>query len=74
MEFVRNPITGDVSVKTDAQAVIRSIRNILLTSSGEKKFNPNFGGSIRSLLFDQVDPITTPTRFAGQSICMKAEQ
>ena len=55
MEFVRNPITGDVSVKTDAQAVIRSIRNILLTSSGEKKFNPNF----RSLLFDQVDPITT---------------
>jgi len=59
MEFVRNPITGDVSVKTDAQAVIRSIKNILLTSSGEKKFNPDFGGSIRSLLFDQVDPITT---------------
>ena len=59
MEFVRNPITGDVSVKTDAQAVIRSIKNIIFTSSGEKKFNPNFGGSIRSLLFEQIDPITT---------------
>tara|TARA_R100001510_G_scaffold57688_1_gene66873 strand:+ start:4424 stop:4804 length:381 start_codon:yes stop_codon:yes gene_type:complete len=59
LNFTRNPITGDVSVRTDAQAVIGSIKNIVNTMLGEKKFQPTFGGNVRRLLFEPVDAITT---------------
>ena len=59
LNFTRNPITGDVSVRNDKEAVSGSIRNIILTMQGEKKFNPNFGGNVRKLLFEPIDPITT---------------
>ena len=43
---------GDVYKKTDAAAVIQSVRNILLTNYNEKPFAPTFGGNIRSMLFE----------------------
>ena len=45
--------TGDIYKKTDTKAVIQAVENILLTNSGEKPFEPSFGGNIRSMLFDQ---------------------
>ena len=45
--------TGDIYRKTDAAAVIQAVENILLTNTGEKPFEPSFGGNIRSMLFDQ---------------------
>ena len=59
LDFTRNPITGDVSIKTDGQAVLRSIKNIVNTMFGEKKFDPTFGGNIRQLLFEPIGPTTT---------------
>lgn len=55
--FRANPITGDVSLKRDDQAIKQSVLNILLTNKGERPFDPNFGSNIRSLLFDNFDPI-----------------
>ena len=59
LNFTRNPITGDVSTKKDAQAVLRSIKNIVNTMAGEKKFDPTFGGDVRRLLFEPISPTTT---------------
>ena len=59
LNFTKNPITGDVSIKTDGQAVLRSIKNIVNTMFGEKKFNPSFGGNVRQLLFEPINPTTT---------------
>jgi len=56
--FTKKPVTGDVALSYDAQAVIRSIRNILLTRHYEKLFNPDFGSNIDTLLFEMVSPIT----------------
>ena len=50
--FRKHPQTGDVVVRTDADAVKRSVRNIILTNHYERPFKPGFGGSIRELLFD----------------------
>ena len=50
--FRKHPQTGDVVVRTDAEAVKRSVRNIILTNHYERPFKPGFGGSIRELLFD----------------------
>lgn len=56
--FTKKPVTGDVSLSYDVQAVIRSIRNILLTRRFEKLFNPTFGTNIDSLLFENISNVT----------------
>jgi len=50
--FKAHPITGDVTVKTDTDAVKRSVKNIVLTNHFERPFKPSFGGSIRDMLFE----------------------
>lgn len=52
MTFEKNPVTNDVSMKSDVYAVKESMKNILLTDRGSRLFNPLFGGSIRSYLFE----------------------
>jgi phage baseplate assembly protein W len=54
-----NPVTNDVIALTGADAVRRSIRNLLSIMPGEVPFLPNFGCSLRALLFEPIDAITT---------------
>lgn len=61
LDFTRNPITNDVSLKFNDEAVKRSIRNIVLTNSGEKPYIPEFGGNIKASLFENFTPITVVT-------------
>tara|TARA_B110000285_G_C15043661_1_gene573139 strand:+ start:264 stop:680 length:417 start_codon:yes stop_codon:yes gene_type:complete len=55
--FKKHPVTGDVPIKRDVEAVKQSVRNILLTRRGEKFFDPDFGGSLTEFLFENFDPI-----------------
>jgi len=55
--FRANPVTGDVALKKDEQAVRQSVMNIILTNRGEKPFDPDFGSNITSQLFENFDPI-----------------
>ena len=50
--FTPHPVTGDITVKTDTDAIRRSVRNIILTNKYERPFKPNFGGSLRDMLFE----------------------
>ena len=50
--FTAHPVTKDVTTKKDADAVKRSVRNILLTNDYERPFKPNFGANLRGRLFD----------------------
>jgi hypothetical protein len=54
--FTRNPVTSDVSVVTDVQAIKRSVRNLVLLNPGEKPFHPEIGTGIRGALFENVTP------------------
>jgi len=61
--------SGDIYKKTDAASVKQSIKNILLTSHGEKPFDYFFGANIRDRLFDLNYPdlaneLETDIRFA----------
>ena len=40
--FKANPLTSDVVIMKNAAAISRSVRNIVLTSPGEKFFDPDF--------------------------------
>ena len=42
---------GDIFKKIDAAAVKQSVKNLLLTSRGEKPFNNFFGSNLNSALF-----------------------
>jgi phage baseplate assembly protein W len=50
--FKAHPITGDVTTRSDIEAVKRAVKNIILTNNYERPFKPGFGGSIRDLLFE----------------------
>jgi phage baseplate assembly protein W len=50
--FTPHPVTGDITVKTDTDAIRRSVRNIVLTNKYERPFKPNFGCSLRDMLFE----------------------
>ena len=53
-----NPMSGDMGKKTGASAVKGAILSILKTDFNERLFQPEFGSNIRSLLFEQMNPIT----------------
>ena len=44
--------------KTIREQVKSNIRNLLLTSKGERVFQPNFGSNLKSLLFEQITPVS----------------
>jgi len=58
LDFMINPITGDINKKTGDDAVKRSIRNLVFTNYYERPFKSFIGSNIPSLLFDNVDVIT----------------
>ncbi len=51
LAFLPKP-SGDLYKKTNAAAVKQSIKNILLTSTSEKPFQPQFGGNLGTALFE----------------------
>lgn len=56
LSFTRNPITGDVPLKTDYEAVKRSIRNLVMTNKYERLFQPTIFGGITDQLFELAGP------------------
>jgi phage baseplate assembly protein W len=55
LSFDMHPVTRDILVLKDADAIKRSIRNIVQTLPGERFFNPNIGSNLTTSLFDFVD-------------------
>jgi len=54
ISFVAHPISGDVAIKKDSDAIKRSVRNIVLTNHYERPFKPSFGANLRRLLFESI--------------------
>ena len=52
------PGTNDVARSFDDQAVIRSVRNLLLTNFYERPFQPLIGSNLSALLFEPSTDIT----------------
>jgi len=61
MSFQSNPLNDDLVALKNETAIARSIRNIVLTSPGEKFFQPNFGSRISESLFENLDDISALT-------------
>ena len=59
--FLPKPVVKDIALSYDTQAIIRSIRNLLLTNYYERPFQPEIGSNVRRLLFENLDVITATT-------------
>lgn len=58
LTFSTHPITQDLVILKDENAIKRAVSNLFAYQQGEKFFDPNFGSTIRRLLFEPVDIIT----------------
>jgi len=58
MSFQANPLSKDLIALKNANAIARSVKNIVFTLPGEKFFNPDFGSRITASLFENINDIT----------------
>lgn len=58
LNFTPHPVSGDIIPLTNANAIKRSLRNILFTNTGERPFNPEFGTNLNKFLFEPVSVVT----------------
>ena len=55
--FEKHPITGDLPLLKNENAIKQAVKNIVMTMFGERFFQPLFGTSVRSSLFELFDPL-----------------
>ena len=58
MSFQVNPLTDDLIAIKNQTAISRSIRNLVLTTPGERFFNNGLGSQVNNLLFENIDDLT----------------
>jgi phage baseplate assembly protein W len=57
LDFRRNPLTNDVAVFVDSEAVRHSLLNLIQLRKYEKPFNSELYSSIYNTLFENVSPL-----------------
>ena len=55
LSFEPHPVTKDLQILKNENAIRRSVRNIVQTIPTEKFFNSTFGSDVRNSLFEFVD-------------------
>ena len=55
LSFKAHPVTGDIQVLRNEDAIKRAVRNLVQTIPGERPFQGSVGTDINSSLFDFVD-------------------
>ena len=68
LDFGRNVVTNDVNKLTDAEAIKRSVRNLINTNHYDRPFNPIMGSNVRDLLFEPY------TELSAMSLAYKVRE
>tara|TARA_B100000579_G_C22230179_1_gene575703 strand:+ start:34 stop:435 length:402 start_codon:yes stop_codon:yes gene_type:complete len=56
--FQSSPLSSDLLVLKNENAIARSVRNLVLTIQGERPFAPILGSNVNNLLFENIDKLT----------------
>ena len=54
LSFKRHPVTNDIAVLKNADAIKRSVRNLVKTIPNERFFNSTIGSEVKNLLFENA--------------------
>ena len=57
LSFKRHPVTNDLVVIKNEDAIKKSVKNIIFTILGEKPYMPLFGSSVNNSLFELSNPL-----------------
>ena len=57
LSFKRHPVTNDLVVIKNEDAIKKSVKNIIFTILGEKPYMPLFGTSVNDSLFELANPL-----------------
>lgn len=66
--FLKNPITNDIVVLKNEEAIKQSVKNLVMTKLGERLFKPLVGTNTSSYLFE------LSTSFSANSLISEIEQ
>jgi len=58
LNFNLHPTTKDVNKFRNENAVINSVKNLILTNHYERPFQPDLGSNLKRMLFEPVDNAT----------------
>lgn len=61
LNFTAHPVTKDVSMRYDENAVKAAVKNLVLTQNYERPFHSEIGSPVQKLLFDLSTPLMTIT-------------
>lgn len=56
--FNIHPVKEDLVLSVNEKAVIRSVRNLVLTNHYERLFQSEIGSNVRKMLFENITPTT----------------
>lgn len=56
LSFIKNPHTGDISIRRDDNAIKGAVRNLILTNHYERLFHSEIGSSVKGMLFENPSP------------------
>lgn len=59
LNFRAHPVTGDIIVKKDEEAIKQALKNLIQVRNYEKPFHSEIGSPIRQALFEPLTPMTT---------------
>lgn len=56
LNFTPHPVTGDITMRYDENAIKTSLKNLILTGNYERPFHSEIGTPINKLLFENWTP------------------
>ena len=59
ISFLPDPVTADLMKVENEESIKQSLRLLVLTSVGERVFQPGLGGTVNRMLFEPLDKVTT---------------
>lgn len=57
LNFTAHPVTRDIVLRYDENAIRTSLKNLILTSNFERPFHSEIGSPIKRLLFEPATPM-----------------
>jgi len=57
LNFTAHPVTKDIALRYDENAIKTSLKNLILTSNFERPFHSEIGSPIKRLLFEPITPM-----------------
>lgn len=58
INFDINPMSSDVALRKDEEAIKRALRNLILFRRNDKPFHPEIYSGVTDMLFELTDPIS----------------